>query len=701
MQRIYKFISLFSLLGVILITSCSEEKISASAEGRLALNVEIDQKIITHISPRSTTEYDYALEIVDETGNIIRQFEHKADIPPELWLPSGDYQVNVSSGNNPDAAFNQPYYYGSEKISIIPNAITSKNITCTLANAKISVQYSERIKKYFTDIRTTVKNGSNSLTYTDTTRSAGFYKTDETGITTLEWNLSVINAKGQHLTRTETLEVAARNHYIINFDINTPSTEEGGMLNFQIIINPEMEHFENIIRDTLLAIPLITGKGFDFSQQLATLFHQTEGIEITVSAEPKLESVFITHNCEYLTDQGVASSFDLKKVKPIFLNTLGVKWTNIDSTQTVLNLDELLNQLPDPESGSYNLTFSVAARSSNGKEWNETLNLLVLKSDVMTLETTAIKDIWAHHATLYGKWVGSNAPSEVTFQYQLAGGNEEANDNWEETDPITPEADGSFSYTITGLKAGSVYNYRAKAGNVPANKYKLTTEKIVEIPNLSFDEWTQNGATWYPNSTADYSYWATGNEGVTSSLAGSKPSNSVPVEGNLAVKGKAAQLTSIGGVSVVGVAAGNLFTGTYATNASDKEKSVNFGRDYDGARPTKLKGWYRYMSTPISHAGDPDTLKNDMCHIYIWLKDKDGNQIAYGELSNSRRMDNYEEFTIDIQYSNLNVYPGQIAIIATSSRYGGKFASGLFGAVTGAVGEGSVLWLDELELIYE
>ena len=67
----------------------------------------------------------------------------------------------------------------------------------------------------------------------------------------------------------------------------------------------------------------------------------------------------------------------------------------------------------------------------------------------------------------------------------------------------------------------------------------FTTESYVEIPNLNFDTWSQNGKNWYPNADASNSYWATGNEGVT--LGGS--SNSTGVEDSHS--GLAAQLQTV------------------------------------------------------------------------------------------------------------------------------------------------------------
>lgn len=685
------------LLCATLFYGCTNDELQENEKGRLAFNIQLDAPPQTPVVTRSTDERDYKLNIRDSKGNTIREFTHQTDIPEELWLPGGDYTLSVSSGENVAAAFENPFYYGTENVSIIPNAVTNKSIVCTLTNTKISVHYSDRIKKYFQNPNTLVGNTSGSLTFTETTVEAGFFKITGTEADSITWNLSVTNSKGKILTRQGKFLPEARNYYRINFDIDDPATEEGGMLNFQIIVNEDTRVIENTVSDTMLAIPLILGNGFKLSEQQFQLFHQSEGIILTITGEPELTSIKVIHDCEYLTDQGISPEFDLKKIaNPTFLNSLGVNWNDQDKSTTLLDLDALLNQLPDPADGSYNLHFRIRARSVNGKEWEEELNLLILKSDVMTLETKLIADIWATRANIYGKWVGSGAPTGITFQYQVAGGSDETNNIWQETEEITPATDGTFEVELTGLTDGTTYNYRAKAGGIPANKYNLTTEKIINIPNLSFDTWAKSGSNWFANAEATDSYWASGNPGVTSALAGSKPANSIPEESDV-VKGKAAKLTTLGGVTMVGVAAGNLFTGTYKTNPTKPALSVNFGRDYNGARPTKLSGWYKYISCKIDHPGNPSDLTDDQGHIYIWLKNGGGEQIAYGELVIKESTSDYIHFEIPIIYSNPESIPAKIAIIATSSKYGGDFNNM---SVSGAVGTGSTLWIDEFELSY-
>ena len=155
-------------------------------------------------------------------------------------------------------------------------------------------------------------------------------------------------------------------------------------------------------------------------------------------------------------------------------------------------------------------------------------------------------------------------------------------------------------------------------------------------------------------------------------------------------------------VALVGVAAGNLFIGTYQTQLTAPSTSVSFGQPYTGARMTKLSGYYKYTPMPINYPTSgtsiPGNLTIDQCHVYLILWDSAGNQIAYGEFYSSESVTQYTKFEVDIEYSNRTAKPAKLAIVATSSRYGGDF-DGM--KVVGQVGEGSTLWIDELELSYD
>lgn len=312
-----------------------------------------------------------------------------------------------------------------------------------------------------------------------------------------------------------------------------------------------------------------------------------------------------------------------------------------------------------------------------------------------SIGTPGEADVWARHATVSG---GIKQGVDPEIEYK-----KESESTWTTlaSEAITKTSSTAFKAELTGLEDGTTYFWRIVAEGQTSDEATFTTEKIIEVPNLNFDTWTQDGKNWYPNPVADnyedpQAYWATGNEGVTSGLAGGFEANSAPSDD--AVSGRAVRMITLGGVNLVGTAAGNLFVGTYKTNMTKPSASVSFGRPFTGARPTGLKGWYKYRSMPVDYVGSPADLKNDQCHIYVKVWDASDNLIGYGEFVGSETVTQYTEFSFDIAYSNKKAKPAKMTIVATSSRYGGDFKGS---KVSGSVGTGSELYVDEFELLYE
>jgi len=310
--------------------------------------------------------------------------------------------------------------------------------------------------------------------------------------------------------------------------------------------------------------------------------------------------------------------------------------------------------------------------------------------------STDISKVWGQFAYLTGECNITGATDPVQFCYK-----KKADANW--TTIEATKVGDTFTYEdkVAPLDFGTEYEYYIKCGDKTGETVSFTTESYEEIPNLNFDIWTQDGKNWYPNAEASDSYWATGNTGVTSV----NNANSVPVEDDVHTSGgKAAKLQTLGGVSMVNYAAGNIFIGSYSTQITDPASSVNFGRDYAGARPIKLSGWYKYTpGTDMNNNGkipEDRKLEVDECDIYIQLWS--GNDvIATGHFITNKTVETYAEFEIPIEYTDKTKHPTKLTIVATSSRYGGHFEKYLFsGRVVGQVAANSTLWVDDFELSY-
>jgi hypothetical protein len=372
------------------------------------------------------------------------------------------------------------------------------------------------------------------------------------------------------------------------------------------------------------------------------------------------------------------------------LNNVTIKAFTPEGTNTTITPDpSTVTDFTRPR------TFQVKKTYANGKVKDMgTWTLDVQQTE--SLGETQLTEIWARKALMTGT-IPQNATLAISYKRSDAR-------EWTALadDAVTRPSATSFSATLTGLTDGTTYDWRTVVNGQEAAEGTFTTETIVEVPNLNFDFWTRDseGDRWYPNATAADSYWATGNSGL--SIAG-KDNVTVPTYD--AVSGRAAKLTSITDVILVGAAAGNLFIGSYKTNTSQPAASVTFGRPFTGARPTGLRGYYKYSPakinwpTKITSTTKPQTpLGTDQAHIYVKLWDAKGNEIAYGELTESNTVAEYTPFQLGIVYTDRTAAPAQITIVVTSSKYGGEF-NGL--KVCGQVGDGSTLYVDEFELTYD
>lgn len=351
---------------------------------------------------------------------------------------------------------------------------------------------------------------------------------------------------------------------------------------------------------------------------------------------------------------------------------------------------------PDPKQ-VHDFRFSqtfYAARSGQDvwQEWKVVVNQeedggSASSSDVFAMVTKAF---------LKGSITSGKTP---VVEYQEQGG-----DSWNSVSDVTTSG-ASFTAGLSGLKGSTTYNYRVTVDGSAISNGSFTTAAEVQLTNGSFEDWSQEGKVMNPWSSSSTPFWGTGNPGAAAFIGNLTTST------DQSVKGKAALLESKNAVIKLG--AGNIFTGDFKLDGTNG--ILNFGRPFNSF-PTALRLHYKYTSSTINRIGqDVGDLENlrgraDSCHIYIALSDKaepyeirtkpsvrklfdknDRNIIAYGEFISAQSISAYKQITIPLDYRFNNRTPKQIVVVATASKYGDYFIGG----------EGSTLWLDEMELVYE
>lgn len=332
---------------------------------------------------------------------------------------------------------------------------------------------------------------------------------------------------------------------------------------------------------------------------------------------------------------------------------------------------------------------------------NWTLYVFQVKSTVNTRSV----DAWVNVAWLYGD--GKDG-ADNGFEYK-----EKDAATWSVLEPASVIHDGgSFVGRLSHLRAQTTYVCRAYSDNEKGQEFTFTTGTVVPLENASFDEWHQQGKIWNPWALNGLQMWDTGNEGATTL----GESNTVPVNDirpGAAVGSRAAKLESkfVGFGSVGKFAAGNLFAGKFL-RTEGTNGVLEFGKSFN-ARPTKLRGYYKYTTASISHAssdyiqlkGKPDT-----CAIYIALGDwdkpveirtnpanskyfdkNDSHIIAYSELYNGSTTNGYIPFELELDYRSKSRVPKYLIIVCSASKYGDYFTGGV----------GAILQVDDFVLEYD
>lgn len=330
---------------------------------------------------------------------------------------------------------------------------------------------------------------------------------------------------------------------------------------------------------------------------------------------------------------------------------------------------------------------------------------------------------------------------ENGFQFREMGASE-----WIDVpaEDITSDG-GSFVAHIKGLKPETEYEVVAVCEGESSPIVSFITESATPVPNGSFEYASLvSGASYYKFYDPDcgfedgsYMFWGSGNGEGSEGVNGSASMGIVityidkeeKVDGQQSVRAQTSQLVGI-------LAAGNLFTGQFAGLVETSGGKVNFGRPWT-TRPVALKLYCKYETGKVDILGnlppgislskdDHDRAEvkfalgtwdyrkyggNPASPIHVNTTDSetfvdfktDESTIAYGNLViyNDGYVLNDEEkvgsatsewveYTIPLNYRDMETAPTHIVISCAASRYGDYF--------TGC--SSSKLWIDAVELIY-
>ena len=732
MKKCFKYMV---MLTVLVLSACTAEEFDG--EGYLALSLELttaqDAPAVTRTLPTvEELNNSCAIKIRNGLGGLIREYSGLNNVPSQLQLVTGMYAVEATAGTKVDVAFDAPYYEGKTNFEIRKGEITPITLPVYLQNTLVKMEYSPVAAAKFTSCIVTVSMSKGSLEFVKGEDQTGYYIMPK-GETELDWTLRATTKEGlSHSTSGVIKNVKSATKYTLKFDYQELEPEDGGMFLDITVADEPVDPRECVI--TIGRAPTIERLENDEYFSLEDPLNFTtndEGRDVVVAVRTSAELKSFRLSCpEFKTKLGLDfESIDIHTVADNVRAPLKNKGINYASEYDVAN-DFSIAQLSftktffqfftqgDSE-GTYNI--ELTATDANARVRTAILQVMVSNAIV---NTTIINDyeVWATKATVYANVnralydaLQDDAAKTITFQYRKKG-----TDDWQE---IAADLNGNtMNAQLMGLTPSTTYQYRADCAGqtAEASIREFTTEAALPLPNAGFEGWQKSDKVWLLYGAGESMFWDSGNHGsATLNVNVTNYDESVKAPGTAGTRSvkMVSQFVSLLGIGKF--AAGNAFVGKYlGTDGTDG--ILGFGRPFT-SRPIKLRGYIKYKMQTISHTSLSNVTKgmNDNAHIYmaigdwanetgdaespILIKTKSSELklfdstgpgvIAFGEmfLTDSTEGEGMIPFEITLNYRDQTRKAKYLLLTASASRYGDYFTGG----------EGSTLWLDDLELVYE
>lgn len=717
------FSSLLLLLCGMWLGGCQQEddfRSSAQTGFQITLTDEADQaysrKTPAELLPAGLLDGSmiskFRLRVVDVATKKVAYVGKCAE---SVLVKEGTYNLKATYGVNPVIALDAPYYEGTlENQQVVTGQMTSASITCSVANALLSVNYNEEsLKKAYEDYSVTVSVDNQSVEIDSTGEKSAYFQA----------NSSVKLVFHGHLAGTGKE---------VSYDIVEP---EGGK--FTNI--PAKTHVKVTLR---IAEEVASGVGISIEKLEVSTVSVTETLPLEFLPKPKLESEgFVNNELSFAETEKKPAVINLKlssplqDIKLIFNSTdtifdgleddkeyllskavdsaavasLGITLPEIGATTGSLDFTSLIPQLMTDAGNTVASTIEVDVKANNrwASEDKAANRVYTLKCNKPIFHVSVYPgNIWTKEFTmnpLIAEEVEAGnyelLSQKMTYQFSMDG-----ETGWTNLGDDLRKAD---------LQPGGTYYVRGVyRGVINSEATEVKTYEALSIPNSTLDE---GYSTTYPkNDNPLYTFnggWIGTRNSLTCHSDGVNAfyvskSSTLPISDNGST---VAHLMTIGwgagntcdfgnkfGSVINHVSAGLVCVGDYeASNDTIYAKAASI-------RPTSLN--FTYKASPYN--GDEYLVEIALVNISNGIE----TVIGDAKLTSGEAVSSYRTSSIEVKYHDefKHLPITHIRVVFKSGikedkdHLEDKFRDASFwDGYTNAYLIGSQFWLDSFSLVYD
>lgn len=422
---------------VLLLVSCANEENQVdSGYGSINVKVSADYQVVP--VTRSTTEItettdpdvsEFALKLVSADGSFSRAWDSLADFDPAEKIPVGTYTMSAYYGNLEEEGFDKPYYLGQSDVAVRYRENTPVDILCTLANVKVTVEYSDAFKKYFADYATTIHAAEGDYIKFEKEETRAAYV--KPGKITIQTYLKKQNGIESTFEPAAIENAQPRQHYRIKLDIADNAAGEA-QLSISFDETTETQPIAIDISDEVMVAPApsFLPAGFESGTPLEVKensYPDNRQVNISLTAKAGLAACTLTTSSACLESEGWPREIDLVNLSSenrALLSRLGLKlkgFTEMGSKMGFIDFAEVFAHLHTLD-GSDQHTFTLSAKDMYGKVSESPITLSVKSIPItFALQTPEPVFVGSKSVTIPVEFDGAYI-DQVKFSYLNAEG---------------------------------------------------------------------------------------------------------------------------------------------------------------------------------------------------------------------------------------------------------------------------------------
>lgn len=229
MKNYQKGLLLLALVPGLGLTSCGDESPWSGSDetGGIALNLESDGRLMRHGTRADDTQCPivpdanaFGIKLTKSDNTYSKTWSSLDGFNKESEFPIGDYTIEATYGDVAEQGFERPCFKGTNTLHVSPGTTTPVNVTATLANAMVTLRYTDAFLANYSTYSAAIETPNHSepvLFPQGETRSAFI---DPTGEGYTELVLTLTNDQGQTVNLRPAKFVAQpRRNYVITVNV--------------------------------------------------------------------------------------------------------------------------------------------------------------------------------------------------------------------------------------------------------------------------------------------------------------------------------------------------------------------------------------------------------------------------------------------------------------------------------------------------